>query len=196
MRCRSTFALTALLAFGCLAATAERAEANNLFSQFGNPNVQINAGQTATMRVTGQGLAGFGGASLVDLFFDGSDLFESGDIIQFTLGGFTETYDFDNPGNILDLGGSLSGFRIFDRTAGSLLGHQVAGTNYTLSVLAGSISFSGAQMIDDGSNVFAQHGADTLVSVTNTPVPEPGMFVLLGVAAAGAYVFRRRRKAS
>ena len=27
-------------------------------------------------------------------------------------------------------------------------------------------------------------------------IPEPGMFVLLGVAAAGAYVFRRRRKAS
>ena len=32
--------------------------------------------------------------------------------------------------------------------------------------------------------------------VTTEPIPEPGTFVLFGVAAAGAYVIRRRRKAS
>ena len=138
----------------------------------------------------GQPNVGIGGASLVDLFFDASDLFESGDIIQFTLGGFTETYDFDNPGNILDLGGALFPGRIFDRTAGSLLGHQVAGTNYTLSVLAGSVSFSGAQMRDNGSDIFTQHGADTLVSVVNTP--EPASLALLGLGVLA--VVRKRRK--
>ena len=54
----------------------------------------------------------------------------------------------------------------------------------TLFLLAGEVGGQDGEGL--GANVF----------VSTEPIPEPGTFVLFGLAAAGAYVIRRRRKAS
>ena len=50
----------------------------------------------------------------------------------------------------------------------------------------------GAPGVGNEANV----GGLQLVKTSSDPVPEPGTFVLFGAAALGAYVVRRRRKAS
>ncbi len=182
-------------AVGLMMLSTERAEAGHLFSQAGNPSVQINTGEIATFAVVTQGNSA-NLATRVDLFFDAADLFGSGDIIQFTLGAFSQIYDFDNPLNVGSVvcSGSIAGNFMRDCDAGSLLNHHVAGTMWSLAVLAGSVNLRGSQMSDAGGR-FMQHGDDTHLGTAAISVPEPSSLALFGLGIGLLGIGSRRRKA-
>jgi hypothetical protein len=172
------------------------AQAGHLFSQFGMSPQQINVGEGIEFRLGGTQDVHDTNPTIafyLHLFFNEDDpfgpataIFSPGDVLRFTMGGVSIIYDFDNPGNITDLGGFFDEVNTFDLigngdpVAEAFAAGDSNGQNFSLEVLAGDgVLFAGLEMADLVAGTFQKGGASTFVRKFNVKQPDKNQVVYI-----------------